>query len=145
MNGERLGHLIRRLRIKQPTEIAKADLLRLLDTADLGLYWSIAAPMEMDAYSKKTQEAMTRAAGIQRERDTLRKAYKVDVEKINAAGFDNLDTLIAGQPRHEVQGIKGFACWLATVFDGDAGLDEVHWLQRAEEYLNQGRTNDLPF
>lgn len=135
--SERLGHLIRRLRIKQSTEIPKADLLRILEAADLGLYWSYQAPLEIDAYSKKTQEAMAKAAGLKRERDELRELYNADDKKIKAAGFDNLNTLIEGRPRHgdAYFTVTGFARWLAKKFDGDAGLNEADWVQRARDYL----------
>ncbi len=99
----------------------------------------------MYAYSKKIQETMALAADLQMERDHLRELYKTDSMKINAAGFDSLDTLIEGRPQHKVLGVKDFARWLAKEFDGNAGLDESHWLERASTYLKQGEPDDLPF
>lgn len=130
MNGARLGHLIRKYRIKQPDVIDQQEMKRILDAADLGLYWSIEGPMQIDACDRQARGLISERAGLVKERNELRQMYIEDVKKINAAGFDNLHALMAARPS-----IEQFARWLAKEFDGDAGLNETDWVLKAKTFL----------
>lgn len=109
---ERLGHLIRGLRMQATgygvsrIEVRSDEMLRVLDAADKGLFLSIDVPRQVDAVRKKLRIAETDLRLIRSDRQDLRDAYKADVVKIKAAGFEDFDELIYWVTEAQKQGVR---------------------------------------
>lgn len=76
----KLGHLIRKYRFLMSkatshVSIAKAELLRLLDAADLGLYLNVSSPLEIHACEEQTRGVIAEREALKKERATLRGLY----------------------------------------------------------------------
>ena len=100
IDNERLGHLIRKIRMKAnaysvtKVEVYRDEMLRILNAADLGLVLSVEGPLKALEASKQLKlknDDYNVLVAIQK---IERAAYKKDLERFLDLGFKDLEAVL---------------------------------------------------
>jgi hypothetical protein len=110
-DSERLGHLIRRHRAiingyeyaGDPFKETPVDeMRRILDAADLGLYWSIEAARGKQRALGEINSLDQQLAAQIKEANALRGMLEIDKLKARDLGFENVDALFASLEQQQL-------------------------------------------